>query len=239
MKWVWDRTNRFRMRPHYPTEELNAQCESILAEFLRKKYGKVEYPVRTSDLLALLERETCRLDLSADFALENHIDSLTEFRRACKPVVRIAARFKTHPSLENRLRATLAHAFGHARFHNFLFQTADATCLSLFDDHPNGHPQAHRCRRDSILPLNDSDWMEWQAGFVCGALLMPLSPLIHHVRHFRHARDLDHAALSDHSLDGAALIREIADKFQASWESARVRLLQERILSSGDMRSLF
>jgi hypothetical protein len=50
---------------------------------------------------------------------------------------------------------------------------------------------------------------------------------------------LDHAALSDHSLDGSALIREVAETFQTSWEVARGRLLQERILVSGDMRSLF
>jgi hypothetical protein len=238
MKWVWDKTNRFRMRPHYSTEELDAQCESILSAFLQKKYGKVVFPIRTADLQSLLERETCRLDLSSEFALEPQVECLTEFRRGCKPVVRITARL-TAPSLENRLRASLAHAYGHVRFHDFLFQTADASCLSLFEDFPDAFPQAHRCRRESILPLNDRDWMEWQAGFVCGALLMPLGPLILHVRHFRHARDLDHAALSDHSLDGVALIREVADKFQTSWETARVRLLQERILTSVDMRSLF
>lgn len=240
MKWVWDITHRFRMRPHYSTEELNTQCESILSAFLQKKYGRVEFPLCTADLHALLERETSRLDLAADFALENpQLEGLTEFRRGRKPVVRIAARLTASPLLEHRLRAALAHAYGHVRFHDFLFQTADASSLSLFHDLPAALPQAHRCRRDSILPLSDADWMEWQAGFVCGAFLMPLSPLILHVRHFRHARDLDHAALSDHSLDGLALIREIADRFQTSWQSARVRLLQQGILSSGDSRSLF
>jgi hypothetical protein len=240
MKWVWDITHRFRMRPHFSTEELNAQCEALLTDFLQKQHGKVELPVRTADLLALLERETCRLDLASDFALENaQVEGLTEFRRGRKPIVRIAARLSATPLLEHRLRATLAHAYGHVRFHDFLFQTADASSLSLFQDFPSALPQAHRCRRDSILPLDDRDWMEWQAGFVCGAILMPLAPLILHVRNFRHARDLDHAALSDHSLDGVALIREIADRFQTSWESARIRLLHERILSSANMRSLF
>jgi hypothetical protein len=240
MKWIWDKTNRFRMRPHYSTEELNVQCESILFTYLQKKYGSVAFPVRTDDLRYLLERDTQRLDLHSDFTKEGEqVEVLTEFRRGRKPLVRIAAKLAGTPGLENRLRATLAHAYGHVRFHDFLFQTEDASCLSLFEDFPDALPQTNRCHRDSILPLNDRDWMEWQAGFICGALLMPIGPLIRQVRHFRHARDLDHAALSDHSLDGSALIREVAETFQTSWEVARVRLLQERILVSGDMRSLF
>ncbi|HSZ16712.1 MAG TPA: hypothetical protein VK764_06400 [Terracidiphilus sp.] len=240
MKWVWDKTNRFRMRPHYSTEELDAQCETILSEYLQKKYSDVSFPVKTDDLLSLLQRDTRRLDLNADFTTEGgQIEGLIEFRRGQKPVVRIAAQLRKNPGLEDRFRAALMHEYAHVRFHDFLFQTEEASCLSLFEDFPDALPQTNRCHRESILPLNDRDWMEWQAGFVCGALLLPIGPLIKHVRHFRHARDLDHAALSDRSLDGAALIREVAEKFGTSWEVARVRLLQEKILASGDMRSLF
>ena len=131
------------------------------------------------------------------------------------------------------------HEYGHVRFHDFLFQTEEGAWLSLFDDLPDAPPRIHRCHRDSILSLNEADWMEWQAGFVCGALLMPIGALIAEARSFRHSRDLDHAALSERSLDGAVLIAEVAEKFQTSWDSARVRLLQERILIAGDTRSLF
>jgi hypothetical protein len=31
------------------------------------------------------------------------------------------------------------------------------------------------CYRDNILDAAQTDWMEWQAGYVCGALLMPAS----------------------------------------------------------------
>jgi hypothetical protein len=240
MKWVWDKTNRFRMGPHYSTEDLDRECESILFTYLQKKHGNVVVPIRTEDLRCLLERDTQCLDLHSDFTKEiGQVEGLTEFRRGQKPVVRIAAKLAETPGLEHRLRSTLAHAFGHVRFHDFLFQTEDASCLSLFEDFSDALPQTNRCHRDSILPLNDRDWMEWQAGFACGALLMPIGPLIMQVRHFRHTRDLDHAALSDHSFDGVALIREVTEKFQVSWEIARVRLLQERFLASGDMKSLF
>ena len=33
------------------------------------------------------------------------------------------------------------------------------------------------CKRDSIMNARETDWMEWQAGYVCRALLMPVSPL--------------------------------------------------------------
>jgi hypothetical protein len=240
MEWVWDKTNRFRMRPHYGAEELNAQCETILFEYLAKKRGKVDFPVSTEDLRCLLERATEALNLHSDFARESReLEGLTEFRRGRKPVVKIAAKLTEISNHENRLRAALMHAYGHVRFHDFLFQTEEGSCLSLFEDFPNLVPHTNRCHRDSIFPLNDWDWMEWQAGFVCGALLMPLGPLIRHVRHFRHVRDLDHAALSDHSLDGVALIREVAERFQVSWEVARTRLLQQKIVASGNMKSLF
>jgi hypothetical protein len=89
-----------------------------------------------------------------------------------------------------------------------------------------------------MLPLSDVDWMEWQAGFICGALLIPIGPLIEHVRDFRQTRDLDHTALSHRSPDGSALIGEIVKKFQTSRDAARVRLLQKRILTPDDMKSL-
>ena len=31
------------------------------------------------------------------------------------------------------------------------------------------------CYRDNILDAAQTDWMQWQAGYVCGALLMPAS----------------------------------------------------------------
>jgi hypothetical protein len=31
------------------------------------------------------------------------------------------------------------------------------------------------CKRDGIINARQSDWTEWQAGYACGALLMPAS----------------------------------------------------------------
>lgn len=240
MNWVWDTTNRFRMRPQWSAEELDEQCEAIVSDYLRKRHGQVSFPVGADDLRGLLEREAESVDLAADLTGEKGtVDGLTEFRRGRKPAVRIVSRLTSAQVLENRLRTVLAHTYGHVHFHDFLFQSEQGSWLSLFEDVPESHARTHRCHRDSILPLREDDWMEWQAGFVCGALLMPFGALIELVRRFRHARDLDHAALSERSLDGVALIRDVAETFQTSWEAARVRLVQESILAAGDTRSLF
>ena len=240
MHWVWDHTHRFRMRPEYSADELDARCETILSEFLQRKYGRIFFPVATADLRQMLEQEVDNLHLHGDFAKEEgEVEASIEFQRGRKPLVRIAARLAKTTTLEDRLRVALMHAYGHVRLHDFLFQNEESAYLSLFDDVEDPLPQANRCRRDSILPLSDRDWMEWQAGFSCGALLMPIGPLIALVRHFRHDRDLDLAALSDRSLDGITLIAEVAERFQTSLEASRVRLLHEKIIVPGDSGSLF
>lgn len=240
MRWVWDRTQRFRMRPEYASEELDDQCEALVSDYLRKKHGEASFPIRTDDLRLFVEMESKSLTLDAGLGQESdEVEACTEFRRGHKPAVKIASSLAQVPSLEKRLRAVLAHQYGHVRFHDFLFQTEEGSWLSLFEGLPDTRPRLHRCRRDSRMPLGDDDWMEWQAGYVCGALLMPIGPLVAHVRDFRHTRDLDHAALSERSLDGAALIREVAERFQTSWDTARTRLAQQRILAPDDTRSLF
>jgi len=50
------------------------------------------------------------------------------------------------------------------------------------------------CYRDNILDAAQTDWMEWQAGYVCGALLMPASKV----------RELAGAYLESHGLFGVA-----------------------------------
>ncbi len=240
MNWVWDQTHRFRLRPNYSAEELDAQSEAILFDYLQKTRGSVSFPVATDDLRHLLASEVHSLQPDRALSKEpGEVESIVEFQRGRKPVVKIAVRLMETPSLENRLRGVLAHAYGHARFHDFVFQSEEGAYLSLFGDVAEPLPKSNRCTRDSIVSSHERDWMEWQAGFVCGALLIPLSPLIDHVRQFRADRDLDLAALSERSLDGAALIGEVAECFQVAPELARIRLLQQRIIASGDTRSLF
>lgn len=240
LKWFADPTGRFAKRPHYSPEQLDAECERIVSEFLHDRYGRVIFPISTDDLTVLLERDVEDFDAYADFSSEEgEIEGVTEFRRGRKPTVKIAAKLTSTPGLENRLRTTLTHEYGHVHFHNHLHQVESKPAF-LFEDLTSASPlpQAHRCKRDSMVSFTERDWMEWQAGYVCGAMLIPLTPLVTQVQLFRTRHNLEHASLSEQNVLGEQLIRDVASVFKTSRDAARVRLLQKKVLSSGQQGSL-
>ena len=241
MKWVRDTTGRFQQRPHYLAEDLDVECEKIVSDFLLQKHGVVAFPISTDDLTCLLERDIESLDLYADFSEEEgQVEGVTEFRLGHKPIVKIAARLTETPHLENRLRTTLTHEYGHVRFHNFLYQVEEKA-TSLFEN-PQARTipaqQANQCKRDSMISLDDRDWMEWQAGFVCGAMLVPITPLLGLVRTSRQKLGMEHAAISSQGRERLQNIAEVAQSFQTSNDAARGRLLQKKIMSPDTTQSL-
>ncbi len=181
MKWVTDRTGPFAKRPHYLPAELDAECEQVISTFLRAKYGKVEFPIKTDDLAVLIEQKAT-IDSYADLSDEGEdVEGVTEFVSGKRPLVKIASSLSAAPNMENRLRTTLTHEYGHVHFHEFMFAT-EAQALSLFPSEEK--VLANKCRRDNIVNAAESDWMEWQAGHACGALLMPVGALISTVQAF-------------------------------------------------------
>ena len=124
MKWVVDTSGRFDWRPYYEKEELDVECERIISTYLENKSGKVRYPIPTDDLAVIVEQDSSDLDLYADLSREgDDVEGLTDFFPHKKPVVRIS-RHLADPGQEKRLRTTLAHEFGHIRFHKFLWDTS-------------------------------------------------------------------------------------------------------------------
>jgi hypothetical protein len=129
MRWLRDPSGRVPERPHYDLAEIDGECESRVASFLRHRHGGVRYPLSTNDLTILLEQETSDLDLYADLAAEGTgslsgnraIEGVTEFVPGDKPRVRIARHLSEDPAREHRLRTTLAHELGHVWFHAFLW----------------------------------------------------------------------------------------------------------------------
>ena len=227
MKWVTDKTGRFAKRPHYFPEELDAECEWIILEFLKEKHGKVEFPVTTDDLSVLIEQKA-DLDSYADLTeKEGEVEGVTEFTPGKRPMVRIANALQA-AYMENRLRTTLTHEYGHVHFHQFMFEV-ETRPRSLFEDHHQA--QANKCKRNTIVSAPESDWMEWQAGYVCGAILMPAGPLIDAVQAFRAQNGLPLSNLALDSDAGQRLIGTVASTFQTSRDAARVRLLKKRILT--------
>jgi len=228
MKWVTDRTGRFAQRPHYLPEELDAECERVILSFLNKKYGNIEFPIKTDDLTVFIE-EQADLDSYADLSGEgDHVEGVTEFQSGKRPVVRIAEALNAS-HLENRLRTTLTHEYGHVHFHRFMFEDHQGKSPSLF-----GHgdeSQGNKCHRDHMLNAPERDWMEWQAGYACGAILMPVGALVDAVQGFRAENGLLYSNLSLQSEAGQKLIGVVASAFQTSRDAARVRLLKKGVLT--------
>lgn len=226
MKWVPDRTGRFPQRPHYDPAELDAECESIVGAYLRKRYDAIAYPLTTNDLTILLEQHVADLDLYSDLTDEgDDVEGVTEFVGDGKPKVKVDRRLTEQHWRENRLRTTLAHEFGHVRFHTFLWASVASQPRLIAASSDNGAP---KCRRDSMINALPTDWMEWQAGYVSGALLMPASGVRKAARQYLVNNNL-HAPVDLGSPQGQALIDILQHLFQVSQDAARVRLAKLEI----------
>lgn len=233
MRWVTDKTGRFAKRPHYDPTELDEECERIVQVFLMGKYGKVEFPVSTNDLTVLIESRVEDLDMGTDLSEEgDDVEGLTEFKKGGGlPTVKISSELVGKPVMENRLRTTLTHELSHVVFHSFMYEV-EVKPPSLFETSSIevSSQQVYKCKRDNMIGAVVSDWMEWQAGYGCGALLMPLSSLTEVVKAFRKGHNLFSSSLSLDSSEGQELIQSVSIAFQTSRDAARVRLLQKRLL---------
>lgn len=229
-RWIRDDTGRFELRPYYETEELDRECEAIVEAHLRLRHGEVRYPITTDDLHVLIERHGARIDAYAD--LSEHgpdTEGMTEFFPDQPPLVSVSRDLAGNPRRENRLRTTLAHEFGHVHFHGplyaDLFRKSVGKTESLL-------PFRGICKRDDIQFSGRTDWMEWQAGYVCGAILMPLRALRHRLSPLlpegapRLGSDLEQSA-----------VRTVQTAFSVSADAARVRLLKLGILWKGHRRA--
>ncbi len=242
MKWIIDETGRFRWRPYYDQEELDIECERIASEFLEQRYGVCRFPISTDDLCVMIERDTSDLNLYADLSgAGEDVEGLTDFFPHKKPAVRIARELSLDSLMYNRLRTTLAHEYGHVKFHTFLWDynqnrrpVAD-TGMKLtiqrrkynnfrmkyvYKHRPETGP---RCKRSSLLDAPVSDWMEWQASYACGALLMPLSvvrKLFQSVIKVRYGLNW----VPVDSEQAGELTGKVTEAFDVSTGAARVRL---------------
>jgi hypothetical protein len=267
MKWVVDTSGRFQFRPYYEAEELDAECERMVASYQEARYGAHHFPISTDDLTVMVEQDTSDLDLYADLTREGEdVEGLTDFFARKKPAVRISQQLSTDPARSQRLRTTLAHEYGHVRFHKFLWDTTlphnpqasftkklsrqrqqfqrFRTSLAA-GDRPTARPSVSytpsprpprkrfstgpRCHRTFIFDAPVFDWMEWQASYVCGAILMPASPL----RMMINPVTTSPAPLAPGPAPAGELIDRISTYFDVSPEAAQVRLLRLGIIKEG------
>jgi len=230
-------TGRFSERPHYVPEELDRECEHIVGSFLRKRHGEVRLPITTDELSVLVEQADAGLDSSVDLSMYGEdVEGMTAFYPDQDPEVSISDRLANDPRRKNRLRTTLAHEFGHVHFHRYLWAEKFLTGR-LFDRQSTENKAI--CKRNTILGAQNHDWMEWQAGYISGAILMPVSSIRRLVSDLCGEHGL-HGAVAVASDRGQQIIVAVMEAFQVSEEAARVRLLKLSLLASSDSQpSLF
>ena len=216
MGWVRDNTGRFSRRPYYRQSFLDQRCERLISEFLRLLYGQITIPVPNGALIKLVERDARDLDLYAE--LPEGVLGVTYFDPPRKPQVRIARSLFEDNRRLHRLRFTLAHEYAHVVLHAPLY-------LKL----GSGAREDHQCTGAHIEPLAPVDWMEWQASYAAGTLLMPVGRL----RALVNAcwpPGLASPVVIGESL-GNDLQQRASEAFLVSSDAARVRLTQLGYLS--------
>jgi hypothetical protein len=194
--------------------------ERITIEFLKTRRSEPFFPITTDELTVLIEQDCEDLDSYVDLShYPGNVEGVTEFWPGRKPRVKISQTLSESDIRENRLRTTLTHEFGHVKLHGYLF--AMGTSGDLFGTPRK--PDVISCKRDTMISAPKNDWMEWQAGYACGAVLMPASHVRHHADEYRRTHNL-YGAVSVATAHGQALIDAVVAAFQVSRDAARVRL---------------
>ena len=211
--------SEWRIEPRfYSREYLEELCERTLTEFCMETYGQELTPLPTDVLTQLLERHTSILNLYAE--LDDGINGVTTmFGSERLPRVDIAAELSRQWFRENRLRTTLAHELAHILLHSPLWR---AQCMAAGQKGETLIAQA--CRREAVEDnAPRSDRIEWQAGYICGALLMPKRRIDLLVARFLSTQPGSPVLVAG-SADAEELVERVTIGFRVSRLAARVRL---------------
>lgn len=233
VRYIPDVTGRFRLRPYYDAAYIDAECERLITDFMRERCGGLTLPIPTDVLTKLIERDASDLDLYADLSDEEaFIDGVTDFFMDpdLKPAVRIAKGLAEDGRRETRLRTTLTHEYFHVKFHGPLYEL-EARSPKLFPEMERKIPV--KCHRDGIATAAATDWLEWQAGYACGAFLMLASHVRQLVADYVAKKELLFRPRAN-SAHAAELQRQMVDRFFVSPDAARVRLLKLGYLTNQD-----
>ena len=206
------------------TDVLDRRCEGIMLEFMNRRSGGYRLPIPTDELIRLLEERAEKVDTYADLPEGIHGQTLLFYDR--RPIVKIAESIYQTRS-DHRVRTTAGHEFGHVWLHAPLWREA-GTSLSL------GIGQGSKgavwnCHRDSIVNAAKTDWVEWQAGWVSGAILMPASVLRAWAAEYA-AEFGTNSPFAVNSPAGIVLIKRVAGECDVSLLAAQVRLSKLRLV---------
>ena len=217
-----------------PPKRMDGVAEAAITAHIRSRRDGPLFPVTTDDLTTLIEKHAEVLDIYADLSeFGLGVEGMTLFQQGRKPVVKISTLLSDGAS-ERRLRSTIAHEFGHVLLHDPLFQRRAQP--SMFEDERR---ILQVCYRDDAEKPSLGDLFEYQAWFVCGAVLMPYTELASIV--------VKVAEANRHFLDiwqgselGETIIGHASRIFDVSLPLARIRLLKAGLITQNPpARALF
>jgi hypothetical protein len=219
MKEYPDPLGRPIRRLYLRTDLLDRRCEGLMREFMNRRSGGYRLPIPTNELMRLLDERAGEIDPYAELPKGIHGQTTFYFNR--RPQVEIAASIYMTRS-DHRVRTTVCHEFGHVWLHGPLWREVGARRAP-------GVGPVWKCYRENILTAPESDWTEWQAGWISGAILMPASTL--------RAWSAECAKkfgvklrFSTKSPAGSKLIRLVAEHCDVSISAAKVRLSKLRLI---------
>jgi Zn-dependent peptidase ImmA (M78 family) len=221
LRYTKDTTGRFDQRPHFEPDDIEDLCQKTLFGFVATTIGSLQYPISTDILTKLIESLTEDLDLftnMADYDLADGVEGFTEYSFNSKPSVYINQRLSLHRYLETRLRTTLSHETGHVILHGPLFKRG-SQCRLLRSTEEWARPSPTTIAQRSV----SRDWMEWQANYAMGALLMPRDAINELASWYgqKYGFQPPFQLRTGHAQD---LIKYTAKKFFVSNDAAEVRL---------------
>lgn len=232
IRYYPDNTGRFAKRPYYENDELDRQCERVVTEFMEDRHDGLTLPIPTDALMNLIERDAEDLDCYADLSSAGPgVDGLTRFFPGRKPEVRIARELSLPGRSEHRMRTTLSHEYAHVMLHDRLWE-AHVSSPEMYEE--IARKVSPVCKRENILGVSGTDWMEWQAGHCCSALLMPISHLQKVVSAYFERYDIYGGSVKKGTSRAGELIHIVSKTFFASRDASRVRLSKLGYLSDHD-----
>ena len=171
MKWVRDKTGRFPQRPHYLPQgdrrRMRAHDPCLPEQEIRKGRDSQSRPTisrsssrrkRISIPTPIFPASPARLRASRN--LPPASGPSLEFPRAQRTQHGKPAAHNAHARIRPRSLSPV-----HVR------RPSEPAAISCSRSRRQAH--TNKCHRDNMIGASERDWMEWQAGYACGAILMP------------------------------------------------------------------
>jgi Zn-dependent peptidase ImmA (M78 family) len=118
------------------------------------------------------------------------------------------------------------HEYGHVKLHDFLYKEYRLKLIST-----TGLEKGPRCLRATILTQSSYDWLEWQASYASGAFLIPITYLKKMAGQFLREKGC-YQYFYIESPEAQELINRVSNEFQVSADASRVRLFQQKYIST-------